>query len=39
MRVEDYWTPRQGILLLKSYAYRYIMLVPSGGIIYYPILA
>jgi hypothetical protein len=29
MQVEDYWTPRRGILLLKSYAYHYIMLIPS----------
>jgi hypothetical protein len=25
----DYWTPKQGTLLLKSFVYHYIILVPS----------
>jgi hypothetical protein len=29
MRVEDYWMPKQGTFLLKSYVYHYIILVPS----------
>jgi hypothetical protein len=38
MKGEDYWTPRRGTLLLKSYFYLYSMLVPSCGITCYLVL-